>query len=367
MSSETITKNDLAEILSKIPIATSENLPGIIKMFAGTFAPTGWLLCNGAEVAIEDYPALYDVIQDTYGTASDSDHFVLPDFRGRIPVGSGLGTATDSTNHVIGQKAGTEDAIIPYHNHSVNAVSITSSGGHKHNIASKWDNLKTNQTSGTTFSSIKSSGANSTDNSGGITIASNTGAHTHSVPQHNTNYAGSSGNVTGANMQPYTVVNYIISTGGVSRWADSAGLPIVRDVTVNGQSVVNNEIAQIPTGEIRDAYNETAVSLPTATGTAVTSITLEAGTWLITFGARFSTNATGERRACISPTAGSSDSNINAAPLSGAVTQIVRATIVHLDEERTYYLNLYQTSGSTLSAPASGINYGNFIRAIRIA
>ena len=44
-------------------------------------------------------------------------------------------------------------------------------------------------------------------------IASNTGTHTHSVPSHNTNYAGTSGNEVGANMMPYAVVNFIICTG----------------------------------------------------------------------------------------------------------------------------------------------------------
>lgn len=65
-----------------------ERLVGEIKMFAGTTIPTGWLLCDGSEVEIADYPLLYDAIGNFWGVASDSDHFKLPNFVGRMPLGA---------------------------------------------------------------------------------------------------------------------------------------------------------------------------------------------------------------------------------------------------------------------------------------
>lgn len=67
----------------------AHNLIGEIKMYAGATVPTGWLECDGSEVAISDYPLLYSAIGDLWGTASDNDHFVLPNFSGRTPIGAG--------------------------------------------------------------------------------------------------------------------------------------------------------------------------------------------------------------------------------------------------------------------------------------
>lgn len=60
---------------------------GVILAFAGTTAPTGYLLCDGSEKLKTDYPALADICGSLYGTASDGDHFVLPDLRGRTLFG----------------------------------------------------------------------------------------------------------------------------------------------------------------------------------------------------------------------------------------------------------------------------------------
>lgn len=61
---------------------------GEIKMYAGLVIPNGWLLCDGSEILISDYPLLYSAIGDTWGVASDNDHFVLPNFVGRMPLGA---------------------------------------------------------------------------------------------------------------------------------------------------------------------------------------------------------------------------------------------------------------------------------------
>ena len=155
----------------------AQGMAGVIQMYAGTTAPAGWLICDGSEYLINDYPELYAVIRDTYGTyvaPSDSYHFRVPDFRGRVPVGVGNGTATGHTNHTIGQQAGNENAIIPYHRHG--------RGGN-------W--YKGDGTSGSAYK--PTSGSTYSD------------AYTE--------YAGTSGNTTGANMMPYLGINYIIATG----------------------------------------------------------------------------------------------------------------------------------------------------------
>ena len=49
-----------------------------------------WL--EGAEVSKTDYNLLYEIYQDIYGTPTDINNFVLPDFRGRTFWGSEDGT-----------------------------------------------------------------------------------------------------------------------------------------------------------------------------------------------------------------------------------------------------------------------------------
>lgn len=61
---------------------------GAILPFAGTAVPFGYLLCDGGEVERLKYPDLFDVIANTYGSASIGfDTFKLPDLRGRFPLG----------------------------------------------------------------------------------------------------------------------------------------------------------------------------------------------------------------------------------------------------------------------------------------
>lgn len=58
---------------------------GEIRLFAGSFAPVGWALCNGQELDIRAHQSLYSVIGTTYG-GDGVRTFRLPDFRGRAPA-----------------------------------------------------------------------------------------------------------------------------------------------------------------------------------------------------------------------------------------------------------------------------------------
>lgn len=63
---------------------------GAIMPFAGVTAPAGYLLCDGSEVKIGDYAALYEVLGYTYKAANSligASTFALPDLRGRFPLG----------------------------------------------------------------------------------------------------------------------------------------------------------------------------------------------------------------------------------------------------------------------------------------
>jgi microcystin-dependent protein len=66
---------------------------GMLSPYAGSTAPTGWLLCAGQEVAISAFPSLSTVLGTTYGALTNGSggvgttHFRVPDLRGRTVAG----------------------------------------------------------------------------------------------------------------------------------------------------------------------------------------------------------------------------------------------------------------------------------------
>jgi microcystin-dependent protein len=87
---------------------------GEIRMFAGNFAPAGWMFCEGQLLPISENETLFQLIGTTYGGDGEST-FALPDLRGRIPIHQGNG-------FILAETGGAEDVTltaqqIPAHTH----------------------------------------------------------------------------------------------------------------------------------------------------------------------------------------------------------------------------------------------------------
>jgi microcystin-dependent protein len=63
---------------------------GEIRMFAGNFAPAGWMFCEGQLLPISENETLFQLVGTTYGGDGQST-FALPDLRGRVPIHQGNG------------------------------------------------------------------------------------------------------------------------------------------------------------------------------------------------------------------------------------------------------------------------------------
>src|SRR6185295_14529630 len=63
---------------------------GEIRIFAGNFAPAGWMFCEGQLLPISENETLFNLIGTTYGGDGQST-FGLPDLRGRLPIHQGGG------------------------------------------------------------------------------------------------------------------------------------------------------------------------------------------------------------------------------------------------------------------------------------
>ena len=100
---------------------------GEIRMFAGNFAPNGWMFCEGQTLPISENEVLFQLIGTTYGGDGQST-FNLPNLASRVPLHMGQGP--DGTTYQIGEMAGVESVTlttqqIPIHTHPM----FCSSGG----------------------------------------------------------------------------------------------------------------------------------------------------------------------------------------------------------------------------------------------
>lgn len=93
---------------------------GEIRMFAGNFAPAGWMFCEGQLLPISEYETLFNLIGTTYGGDGQST-FALPDLRGRVPLHFGSGFTLAETGGV--EEVTLTVSQIPSHAHPLLASS----------------------------------------------------------------------------------------------------------------------------------------------------------------------------------------------------------------------------------------------------
>lgn len=157
---------------------------GMIAPYAGNSSPEGWLICDGSAVSRITYSALFTAIGTAYGAGDGSTTFNLPDLQGKVVVGV---DSQDNDFDTLGNTGGSK--YLQGHNHSVMwSVEGTGSKGQAYqNMA------------------FVRAGNQTTDSQlmwTGYRNVSSYGIHDLSGNQIE---VGTSGN-----LQPYTVVNYII-------------------------------------------------------------------------------------------------------------------------------------------------------------
>jgi microcystin-dependent protein len=162
---------------------------GEIRIFAGTFAPVGWQMCDGSLLAISENDTLFNLIGTTYGGDGQST-FGVPDMRGRLPVHFGTG---GGASYQIGEMGGVENVTltinqIPSHPHSLMASTAGALG------AIPTNNVLAQPTGAGVQIFFPAAGTQPLNN---ITVLPIGGSQPHD------------------NMQPYLCVNFIISLYGI--------------------------------------------------------------------------------------------------------------------------------------------------------
>ena len=103
---------------------------GEIRMFAGSFAPLGWMFCDGQQLPISENETLFQLIGTTYG-GDGQETFNLPNLQSRVPLHFGAGP--EGITYPIAQMAGTEAVTltvqqIPVHTHPLLGTQDTATG-----------------------------------------------------------------------------------------------------------------------------------------------------------------------------------------------------------------------------------------------
>jgi len=165
-----------------------EPFVGEIRIFAGNFAPAGWMFCEGQLLPISEFETLFNLIGTTYGGDGQST-FALPDLRGRLPIH--MGTDPTGNTYILAESGGVEEVTLttnqmPTHNHALLATGTT--GGQL--------NPTNNLTSQSP--SVQPYRANPPNTPTATSAITNTG-----------------GSQPHTNFQPYICINYIISLFGV--------------------------------------------------------------------------------------------------------------------------------------------------------
>ena len=162
---------------------------GEIRIFAGNFAPAGWMFCDGQLLPISQNETLFQLIGTTYGGDGQST-FALPDLRGRLPLHQGTGPGTSTRQ--LAESGGSETVTltvqqIPSHTHP---ASCNSGGGTPSSDPANatWAKADVNMYSN----------AATTGNVGGGFLSTPAG-----------------GSQPHENMVPFLCVNYIISLFGI--------------------------------------------------------------------------------------------------------------------------------------------------------
>ncbi|MEM7221470.1 MAG: tail fiber protein [Pseudomonadota bacterium] len=94
-----------------------------IRLFAGNFAPRGWVFCTGQLLQIAQNTAVFSIVGTTYG-GDGRTTFGIPDFRDRAPMHAGTGPGL--TTRRLGERAGAAEVTLtesqlPNHGHTLRA------------------------------------------------------------------------------------------------------------------------------------------------------------------------------------------------------------------------------------------------------
>lgn len=184
---------------------------GSIKLFGGSAAPEGWLMCDGSAVSRTTYSDLFNIIGTTYGAGNGSTTFNIPNIKGKTVVGLDL---EDTDFNTLGATSGEKTNTLTLDN-------LPKRTGYINNLT-------------------LSTGA------GGAALGTMSGWKASALGD-----GGETYNKTISNLQPYIVLNYIIKAVATTPTSGNIVDSLEGDSTTDAPSVhaVNDKIKNFEAGD----------------------------------------------------------------------------------------------------------------------
>ena len=181
-------------------------------MVGFSFAPQGWAFCNGQLLPISSNSALFSLLGTQFG-GDGRTTFALPDLRGRVPMHYGQGNGLSGRS--MGQEGGAEQVTLTQQELPV----------HGHNTTLNLDvdaNSSLKAVGGPGSAASSASGNAPADGNpiykpGSPNVDMNAEAVTTTVDTNGSSVTveNAGGSQPHANMQPFTVINFVIALTGI--------------------------------------------------------------------------------------------------------------------------------------------------------
>ena len=168
---------------------------GTIADYAGKTPPTGWIVCDGSEVARNVYVALFNAIGTTWGIGDGKTTFNLPNLTGKFRQGgASVGTTGGAASVTI------STAQLPAHNHGI------TDPGHTHTVTDP----------GHVHASVVAASTNTAGAAAGATTSGNTSSAVTGITNQTATTGITTNNAGAGNpvpiLPPYVVVLTMIKT-----------------------------------------------------------------------------------------------------------------------------------------------------------
>ena len=170
-----------------IGAAAATSPTGELRMWPTATAPTGFLLCSGANVSRTIYADLFAVIGTTFGAGDGTTTFTLPNFKNRMPIGAG-------DLYTVAATGGSKDASLVSHTHTLGATNV--------------DGTFPTSAGGGTYSGAFTRGSSYAGNGG----EPQTNYQVNMSEDHTHTISTEGASATNANLPPYLSVYFIIKT-----------------------------------------------------------------------------------------------------------------------------------------------------------
>lgn len=156
---------------------------GEIRLFAGNFAPAGWMFCHGQLLPISENETLFQLIGTTYGGDGQST-FALPNLQSRVPAHQGNG-------YVLAQALGVEQVTL----------TVQQMPAHSHPLLASTNVATQSAPAGNVLGQSTSADLYIED--------------TPTSPLHSNSVGATGGSQAHENMQPFLGLNFILSLFGI--------------------------------------------------------------------------------------------------------------------------------------------------------